>query len=302
MGAEASAVAVATLIESVRDRVRARPAGRITLEDVAAQSDFSPVRLHQLFAERCKENFGAFVRRVRLEYACGLMRACPDWSCTRIALEAGFSESSDFTRSFKRAFGLAPSKWDRVSPLSLLNNRAATSETSTYPIVPDRERSPVTIRSFAARRVCVMAVRNATDFAVLRAAFDRLDAWLDARNQRRDTRRKMGLSYDSDLDTPPDVYRYELAHEVDATVLGDHDVIIRDLPATDAAVLACRGGVTEFTAAWDHLARGFLPNSGWRQGTAPAMEIYFNDPRQTDMRFWDMECVLPVERRTTSYG
>lgn len=99
-------------------QIRTSPTKPLSLFEVSQAVGMSPVRLHQVFKRATGENFGAFVRRARLEYACELMRARPDWNCTRIGQEAGFSESSAFSRTFRRTFGLPPSRWDRITPLN----------------------------------------------------------------------------------------------------------------------------------------------------------------------------------------
>lgn len=293
-------------VEQVRARVRADPAATIPLDDVAAEVGVSPIRLHVLFAELHGETFGAFVRRTRIELACGLMRAFPDWSCTRVAHEAGFSDSANFTRTFKRAFGLAPSRWDRVAPLNRLGKsdkkrQAADDESAMiseigFASAPELRDFPVEIRRLPGMRLAVMEVRQAHVADNLSAAFDCMDAWLDARRQHRPERAMIGLSYDSNLDTPATQIRYELAHEVDETLAGDARMLIRETPAFTAAVLPCRGGARDFIAAWDHLLRRFLPASGWRPGRTPAMERYHNDPRRHAMAYWDMDCIQPIKR------
>jgi len=289
------------IVESVRSRARAQPEQRISLEQAAADAGLSPVRLHQIFQEIHGENFGAFIRRVRLEYAIGLMRAFPDRACTMIAHDSGFSESSDFTRTFKRTYGVAPSRWDRVRPLT--RERSAIEDESSpdqafagYPDSPEHAASPVTVQDIPRRRAALLNVAGAADMARLAAAFDALERWLLSNGEIREERRFIGVSYDSDLDTPPELYRFELAYEVGPDAKPSGDVVVRDLPACQAAVLPCRGGMTEFVAAWDHLQRGFLPRSNWVPGIGPQMEIYYADPRKTRMKYWDMDCVLPVRR------
>jgi len=116
------------------------------------------------------------------------------------------------------------------------------------------------------------------------------------REQWRIERRFVGLSYDSDLDTPPEMYRYDLGYEVDVGVEGSDGIFVRTIPPFLAAVLPCRGGGSDFIAAWDHLQRGFLPASEWMIGRGPQMEIYYVDPRPHGMAYWDMDCVLPVQK------
>ncbi|MFB9375134.1 GyrI-like domain-containing protein [Algimonas porphyrae] len=285
--------------------VRKDPRRLITLEAVAKEAGYSASRLHTLFLHRYGETFGAFVRRVRLEKACGLMRAHQNWTLTQIALEAGYSESSDFSRSFRRAFGTAPREWDRVAPLNGLGDNERNRQAEQDPAcdnavmkaAPDLLAPPGSVRIEHRPRqtVAIYAVPQADQAQNLRTGWDRFERWLCDRDQRRPERMMMGLSYDSHYDSPGDVFRFELAHPVDPEIHGHAGVVIRDLPETQAAVLSCQGGLAEFSSAWDYLGRVFLPDSPWEPASGPAMEIYFDDPRPSDMAHWNMDCVLPVQ-------
>lgn len=290
--------------ERAHAAVRKDPCRLISLEAAAQEVGYSASRLHAVFSERYGETFGAFVRRVRLEKACALMRSHIDWSLTQVALESGYSESSDFSRSFRRAFGITPSQWDRIAPLNSLRenkkNRQAVSGTACENAVM-RSTPDTTVKDWSVRieerpeqTLAVYPVAQAEQGQNLRKGWDQFEHWLAKRDQLREDRMMMGLSYDSHYDTPGQVYRFELAHPIDDGLPSRDGVVIRTLPSTQAAVLSCQGGLAEFSSAWDYLGRIFLPDSPWGPGTGPAMEIYFNDPRPNGMTDWNMDCVLPV--------
>lgn len=290
------------LVDRIRERVRGSPHSMLTLERAAEEAGLSTSRMHQVFEAVQREPFGAYVRRARLEYACGLMRAFPRWTCTRVAQEAGFSESSDFSRSFKREYGVAPSRWNRITPLNRLAQASASQSDDdlnvdalpSFPMHGPAESAPVALRRRQPQRLLVLAVPNAYQPENLAAAFDRLEGFLANQGQIRPDRRFMGLSHDSDLDTRADLMRFELAYPVDAHVEGSSDFLVRELNASRIGVLPCRGGVRDFIAAWDYLLRGFLPASPWALGAGPHMEMYYNDPREFNMAYWDMDCVIPL--------
>lgn len=299
----------ASLVERIRDRVRSHLPNRISLEDFASETGLSSARVHQIFSAHQDENFGAFCRRMRLEYACSLMRAFPDWSCTRVAFEAGFSESSDFSRSFKRQYGLNPNSWDRVQPLAnaLKKRQDKAPETGTlnppgYSDAFSGEYAPVTVRKRAGERVVTLPVRNADTPGVLRQGFDDLERWLMSKKQINADRHFMGLSFDSTLDTPPEVYRFDLAYPVDESVENDGEFRILEIPDCDVAMMPCRGGTAQFISTWDYLLRGFIPNSGWREGPGPHLEVYYNDPRKFDMQYWDMDCIVRLSGKENENG
>ena len=86
--------------------------GNLSLDEVAQVADFSPHHFHRVFRSLVGETLNQFVKRLRLERAVYLMSHTANKSLTSIALECGFSSSSDFSRSFKAHYKVAPSGFD----------------------------------------------------------------------------------------------------------------------------------------------------------------------------------------------
>jgi AraC family transcriptional regulator len=84
----------------------------LRLAEVASVAELSPFHFHRLFRSLVGEPLGRFVRRLRLERALHRMAHAPERSLTEIALESGFASSSDFSRSFKQHYGVAPRDFD----------------------------------------------------------------------------------------------------------------------------------------------------------------------------------------------
>lgn len=100
------------------DYVREYPRSDLSVDALAKVVHFSPYHFHRVFTAVMGETVGTFVRRARLERATQLMRASPRRSLSATAIEAGFGSLSDFSRTFRRHYGMAPSKWDRRAPLN----------------------------------------------------------------------------------------------------------------------------------------------------------------------------------------
>ena len=86
--------------------------GELGLEELAQVAGFSPYHFHRVFQSIVGETLNQYVKRVRLERALYLMSHAGNQSLTTIALECGFSSSSDFSRSFKARYKVAPSEFD----------------------------------------------------------------------------------------------------------------------------------------------------------------------------------------------
>ncbi len=84
----------------------------LRLRDLARVAMLSPFHFHRVFQALVGSTPTDFVKRLRLEKALGLMSRTRPISLTTIAQECGFSSSSDFSRCFKRRFGVPPRSFD----------------------------------------------------------------------------------------------------------------------------------------------------------------------------------------------
>lgn len=81
----------------------------LTPAAVAAHFRMSKRHLHKLFA-RSGESFGRYLLRCRLDRSRAAILGRGDRSILEIALSAGFQDASHFARTFRRRFGIAPSR------------------------------------------------------------------------------------------------------------------------------------------------------------------------------------------------
>lgn len=84
-------------------------AAPLALSALAAAVGLSPFYAARLFSRTVGMPPHAWRNQVRLNRALGLLRK--GVSVTAVAAEQGFTDQSHFTRHFKRAFGVAPGRW-----------------------------------------------------------------------------------------------------------------------------------------------------------------------------------------------
>lgn len=82
----------------------------LTLSAVAESVGVHPVYLAHSFRLRYRCSVGEYLRRRRIEFACHKISTSKD-SLADIALAAGFSSQSHFSRIFKRVTGLSPAQY-----------------------------------------------------------------------------------------------------------------------------------------------------------------------------------------------
>ena len=113
------------------DRVRVRPRERhrlietaewirahahrpLDLDAIAAQAQFSPFHLLRLFRRTFDVTPHQYLVRSRVRRAARLL-ADEDAPITQVALDVGFGDLSNFVRTFRRAAGMSPREFRRLS-------------------------------------------------------------------------------------------------------------------------------------------------------------------------------------------
>ena len=80
------------------------------LDQTAAGLGMSRRRFTQLFREAAGTSWSSYLTRLRIDYACQLLRETRR-SITAVAFECGYEDLSNFYKAFKRRTGLPPHAW-----------------------------------------------------------------------------------------------------------------------------------------------------------------------------------------------
>jgi len=97
----------------VRKLLHDRFAENLTHEAIAAEVGIHPVHLARAIRRHCGSTLGDYVRKLRVDFAAHKL-VTTDEPLTGIALAAGFSGQSHFSRTFKRQTGMTTSTF-RIS-------------------------------------------------------------------------------------------------------------------------------------------------------------------------------------------
>lgn len=83
---------------------------RTTLSSIAKAVGVHPMHLASVFKQQYRYSVGEYVRRLRIEFACHEITAT-NTSLADVALAAGFSHQSHFSRTFRRHTGMTPAQY-----------------------------------------------------------------------------------------------------------------------------------------------------------------------------------------------
>ncbi len=119
------------LVEGAKLALSQRLEDLPSLGELARNLDCSPFHLSRTFHSVSGLSLRSYVRRLRARVAAERLAACAR-DLTELALDLGFADHSHFTNSFRREWGVPPSRF-----------RAAWDSFGTRPARHDRNRAPI---------------------------------------------------------------------------------------------------------------------------------------------------------------
>ncbi len=306
-------------IDRVLDYISAHLDEELSLRRLSRVACFSPFHFHRLFQAFNAETLNEYVRRMRLERAASLLRASPERRITDVALTVGFAGLAEFSRAFKRHFGLNASEWDRRAPLP--NSKISKAPLPFPPYSVEEleawkksKGQRVRVVKFPASRYSYIRVHNPYGSGRLVQAYQDLMRWLGEEGVALRDTVVVGMSQDDPTITPHEKCRYDMgaafAGSVEAGILrealrergGSHrgppaskpGFSSRSFPAGRVAVMRATGGLDEVGRVWQYLYRCWLPSSRYEPGDSPAMEIFLSLPEEVGWEHLDLYACIPV--------
>lgn len=292
------------------DHVLGHLDGPLPLEAVAERAGFSPFHFHRVFRSLVGETLNQFVKRVRLERALRILSYEPGKTLTEVALESGFQSSSDFSRSFKKAYGVPPSDFDlerfraerREGWQSMIPDERVRNRLAPLPPGENPDGFEPVLRELPGREVAYLRVPDPYRPDAVTAAAERLVAWAEERGLADGE--WLGYMWDDPELVPHEKCRYDVAVVLDGAPragassagLEDGEVGRFRFPPMRVAELELRGSIELEQRALDWLFRSWLPTSGHAPSDQPAFEAWIGRPFAHGLEHFELRVQLPVVR------
>lgn len=272
----------------------------LRLEQVARAACFSPYHFHRIFRALLGETLASFVKRVRLERSVFLLSHRDGARLTDVALACGFASSSDFSRSFRAHYGVAPRAFDLQA--FRRSQRDALDATLTSPHEPrgtaristgaDPDDFTVRLRSLPARRVAYIRVHRPYEGDHVPQAVARLLAWAEARGLADG--QWLGYQWEDPEIVPLEKCRYDVGLEVPDGTRGAAEISIAEFPTFEVAELEIAGTIELELRALDWLFRTWLPTSGYAPAHQPMFEAFNGRPFAHGTEHFELRIQLAV--------
>jgi AraC family transcriptional regulator len=216
---------------------------------------------------------------------------------TAIAIETGFGSVANFSRCFRKALGLSPSR----ANLQKIDTSAWVTASAIPILLAARTPTPIRLQH---RGAFLYAYKRVTGGYLkpdeLVAAYHAIEQWADAHGTPRTDSQLIGMSQDDPQIVPAAKCRYDFCRTLSgAKTARSADrklgISFAQMPAAEWAMATCQGDMAAVSNAWEYLFRDWLPASGFQPAAIPAMEIFLKRPEEIGWDRFDLQCCLAVE-------
>jgi AraC family transcriptional regulator len=297
-------------INQVFDYISANLDQDLNLEILAGVAGFSPFHFHRLFKSLVGETLNDYVWRIRLEQAANQLIYHPETSILMISQSCGFSSPSVFSRAFKNRFHVTPAQFrkQRTSERKLrkdLPPHDAYNGKHINRLTTERRELTMNVEIKNLPGYHTAYIRHITGYSkgefssAIGDAFQRVSAWVAARDLFRPDTLVIGIPYDNPDITPNDRCRYDACVTVPSDITeGSGEVGIGDIQGGKYAVGHIEVDAKEtykIGEIVDQMYGDWLPSSGFTVDDKPALEIYYDTPEKPRGSWVSMDYCIPIK-------
>jgi AraC family transcriptional regulator len=254
----------------------------LALEQLAGVACFSPYHFHRVFKGMMGEPVKEYVRRLRLERAAGQLKQGAA-SVIDIALGAGYGSHEAFTRSFKTAFGAAPSQFrlarrvkSASAPSGVHYHEPVTLRFRTL----DRGGSmQVEIKQLQPMRVAFM--RHIGPYDEVGKTWEQFLMIMGKDGYLAGSPMMLGICHDDPEVTPAAKIRYDACLTVGEDFAPSGDIGVQTVAGGKYAMTTHPGSYNQLGRTYAEFLGQWMPRSGHELRDAPCFEVYLNDPQST---------------------
>jgi len=293
-------LAVDHIVSHLREPVRLNRLAKIAM--------LSPFHFHRVFQAVIGETPADFAKRLRLEKSIGLMAHARKSSLTAIAFSCGFASSSDFSRSFKQRYGVAPRAFDVDAWRAEHGESLGAAQSQFVNPHPHLAKLPsranpdafkVRIRDLPARTVAYIRVDKPYQGEGVVAAMHRLMDW--AGQHGLADSQWLGYQWDNPEITALEDCRYHVAVEIPvarnkSSFTPKGEIGRYRFPAMTVAQIEMRGDINLEIRALQWLYGVWLPRSGYVPDDQPGFEAWIGKPFAHGMTHFEIYLQLPIRR------
>jgi len=276
----------------------------LSLNTVSKTAFFSPFHFHRVFKFITGETLNEYVTRRRIEKS-ALDLLHKNISATEIAHKYGFSDNSSYSRTFKKFYGISPTKFIKENPNKHSKIRQLKSKNGQeyldyekYICIINNLKKWITMNAkIEIKETPKLNVAGVTHIGIqgVENGFEKLIKWANSKDLMKDPEAKIGrVFYDSVKVTAPEKVRMSIFLTTNKPFKAEGE--INKLTINKGRCIVGRFEITpvEFEKSWTSLFI-WMNENGYKKSIENPFEIYHNDYRNHPENKFIVDLYIPIE-------
>ncbi|MBU3012779.1 AraC family transcriptional regulator [Polaribacter vadi] len=277
---------------------------KLTLEKVAQKAYFSPFHFHRLFKVVTNETLQNFINRKRIEKAASFLLHQKDKTVTEISELIGYTNLSSFSKSFKKFYGISPTRFKEITPnkfskiskteskkgqikisfeqyICNINNALNWLKMNTKPEI---KKTP---------RLDLAYISHKGKIDAIGSVYNKLVKWATPKGLINEQTRMVTIYHDSPKITEPNNLRMSACIVLNDPIDLDDSVNLRILSPTKCIVSRFEITPFQFQQAWES-SFVWMSENGYKKADNDPFEIYYNNAAEHPENKFIVDFCIPI--------
>lgn len=287
-------------INFVLDFIEENLEADLSLESLSQKAYYSAYHFHRVFSTLIGESLNQYVSRKRVERIASILLTGSKKSIKELAYIYGFSSQSSFSRTFKKYYGLSPTKFKSEGKSTLSKNGIAPFTTGKYICSIDNMKKWIEMNAqivvTALAEIRLAGIMHIGEFNKIGGMYQRLMKWGHKKEVLTTSNFKaITIYHDNPNVTQSSKVRYSACVTVSQDIEAEGE--IRPLTIQDGIYLVGRFEIEgpEISKAWKNSCIWVIEN-GYEFRDGDYFEIYHNDYKNHPEQKHILDICIPLER------
>ena len=276
----------------------------LSLEDLAEIGNYSPFHFHRIFRGIIGETLQEYINRNRMEKSAMMLALKKNTSLEEIYTQFGFKSNANFSKNFKKYYGISPTEFRKISPEKFskilpMNSNIGQKEVVFQQYLYNINQMKNFMETNAKIEVKELPEMNLASVLSIGVqnidnAYNKLISWGISKNLfPRENVKMISVYHDSFKVTAPNKVRIHACMLLDEPIKTDGEIFPETLPKGRHIVGSYFIGIHEFEKAWQSLFLWMNENGYQYKRTFP-FEIYHNNFKEHPEKKCRVDFCIPI--------
>lgn len=257
-----------------------------SLKELSASAYFSEFHFQRIFTSHIGITPGQYIKNRRLERSISKLHFTKE-SITKIALDSGYSSSANYSKAFKKMYGVSPRKCRESGEEKFVKEVVKKDN------IPEK------------RITLEVNVENIEDLNVayttswgsyllgIPLAWLKIYSWVGKRKLLKNSR-AIGVVHDNPNITSESNLRYDACLTVPVGTLPDKNIGVKRVPGGLNATILYSGSYSGLPELYNTFFRDWLPGSGYEPDNRPGFQLHLSKNMKESRDRAKLKICIPI--------